>query len=133
KLRRGWGVGVPEFGLFVVGVEKDGVVAVLVGEAAEGVVAGGVIAGAAGECAGGVFFARAFGSAVDVEPDHRVALVDELFGMWSAAKVLLCAASRSCQRIAAIWSSVALASVTRVMELSVVWKTRKGGGATVGR
>src|SRR6185312_6774221 len=55
-----------------------GVVAVFVGEAAEGIVAGGVIAGAAGECAGGVFFARAFGSAVDVEPDHRVALVDEL-------------------------------------------------------
>lgn len=58
-------------------MEKDAVIAVFIGEAAEGVVAGGVVAGAAGECAGGVLFARAFCAAVDVEPDHRVALVDE--------------------------------------------------------
>src|SRR6185312_2598519 len=81
KLRRGWGVGVPEFGLFVVGVEKDGVVAVLVGEAAEGVVAGSVVAGAAGECGGGVLFVGAFGAAVDVEPDHRIAGVYHLLDL----------------------------------------------------
>src|ERR1700744_168825 len=59
-------------------MEEDGVIAVFVGEAAESVVTGGVVAGAAGECAGGVLLARALGAAVDVEPYHRVALVDEL-------------------------------------------------------
>jgi hypothetical protein len=60
-------------------VEEHGVVVVLVGEAAEGVVAGRVIAGSAGELAGGVFFAGALRAAIDVEPDHRVAGVDEFF------------------------------------------------------
>ena len=65
-------------GLFVVAVEKNGVVAVLVGEAAEGVVAGSVVACATGKRARGVFFVCALGAAIDVEPDHGVALVDEL-------------------------------------------------------
>src|ERR1700709_2292311 len=43
------------------------------------------------------------------------------------------AASRSCQMRLVISSSVALGLVTSVMLVSLVWKTRKGGGATVGR
>ncbi len=63
-----------------VGGVEDGVVVVVVGEAAEGVVTGGVVAGTAGVFAVGVLFAGAFGAAVEVKPDNGIALVDE--GFW---------------------------------------------------
>src|ERR1700744_1252385 len=55
------------------------------------------------------------------------------WSMWSLSNVWLCAASRSCQRMASTSSSEADSLVTSVRGSFVWWKTLNGGGATPGR